>query len=64
MSQARAVCKRMTRILRREGAEPRVSGFYFKALVQEVLYFVLETWVITPRMGRALGVSKTRWQNG
>ena len=29
LSRARAVWKRMTRILSREGAEPRVSGFFF-----------------------------------
>ena len=34
LSHARAVRKSMTRILRREGVEPRVSGFFFKAVVQ------------------------------
>ena len=28
---------------------------FFKAVVQVVLLFKLETWVLTPRMGRALG---------
>ena len=55
-SQARAVWKRMTRILSSEGTEPRVSGFFFKAVVQAVFIFGLETWVVTPRMGRDLGV--------
>ena len=55
MSQAREVCKRMTRILSREGAEPRVSGFFFKAVVQAMLLFGLETWVVIPRTGWALG---------
>ena len=54
-SQARSVCKRMTQILSREGADPRVSGFFFKYVVQAVLLFGLETWVVTPLMGRALG---------
>ena len=45
----------MPRILRREGAAPRVSGFFFKALVQAVLLSGLETWVVTPRMGKAPG---------
>ena len=30
----RAVCRRIIRILSREGARPRVSGFFFKAVVQ------------------------------
>ena len=45
----------MTRILEREGASPRVLGMFFKAVVQEVLLFGSETWVMTPDMGRALG---------
>ena len=45
----------MTRILSREGAEPRVSGFFFKVVVQAVFLFGSETWVFTPRMGRDLG---------
>ena len=54
LERARALCKRMMRVLRREGLEPRVSGFFFKAVVQEVLLFGTETWVVTPRMGRFL----------
>ena len=41
----------MSRILSREGAKPRVFGFFFKAVVQAVLIFGLETWVVTPGMG-------------
>ena len=55
LSRARAMWKRMARILSREGVELRVSGFFFKSVVQAVLLFSLETWVVTPRMGRALG---------
>ena len=46
----------MAIIISREGAEPRVSRFFLKAVVQAVLLFGLETWVVTPRMGRDLGV--------
>ena len=55
LSQARAVWKRMTRILSREGAELQVYVFFFKAIVQEMLIFVSETWFFTPRMGRVMG---------
>ena len=55
LSQARAVWKRMTRILIREGAELQVSVFFFKSVVQDMLIFGSETWVVTPRIGRALG---------
>ena len=47
--------KRVNRIPSREGLEPWVSGFFFEAMVQAVLLFDLETWVVTPRMVRALG---------
>ena len=45
----------MTIIPGREGVYPRVSGLFFKAVVQVVLLFVSETWVVTPCMGRDLG---------
>ena len=45
----------MTQILRREGALSRVSGFFFKAMVQAVLLFRSETWVVTHHMGKSLG---------
>ena len=50
---------RLSRILGREGARTKVLGVFFKAVVQAVILFGLETWVVTPRMGQALGVSNT-----
>ena len=41
-------------ILRRESAIKRVSGNFFKAVVQQVLLFGAETWVVSPMMERAL----------
>ena len=32
----------------------RISGDFFKGVVQQVLLFGAETWVVTPRMERAL----------
>ena len=45
---------RLSRILSREGADKRVSGKFFKAVVQAVLLFGEETWVLTLRIERAL----------
>ena len=45
---------RMTRILIREGEILKVSGLFFKDVVQAVLLFRAVTWVLTPRMERAL----------
>ena len=49
----------MLRIFSREGATPRVSGFFFKDVIQAVLLFVAETWVVIPRIGKALGGFQT-----
>ena len=48
------VWQRMSKILSREGARPRISGFFFKFVVQLVLLFSAETWVVTPHMVRYL----------
>ena len=45
---------RLRRILGREGATARISGAFFKGVVQQVLLFGAKTWVVTPRMERAL----------
>ena len=47
-SRARAFWERITRILIRKRAEPRLSDFFFKAMVQVLLIFSAETWVFTP----------------
>ena len=54
LAQAKTVWSRMSRILSREGAMPRGSGLFFKAVIPAVLVFRAETWVVTPRMGKAL----------
>ena len=46
---------RLTRILGREGANPRVVGMFFKSVVQAVLLLGSRMWVLTPCMGRDLG---------
>ena len=55
MSWSRAVWRIMARIFSREGAVPRVSGLFFKAMMQAVLILGLDTWVATPHMGKSLG---------
>ena len=60
LDQAKKVCSRMLRILSREGAAPRLSGFLFKAVIQAVLLFGAEPWVVTPHMGKSLGGFQTK----
>ena len=50
LQKARRSWGRLQRILRREGATPRISGSLFKAVVQQVLLFGAETWVVTPNI--------------
>ena len=46
----------MTRILSREGANPQVSVIFFKFVVQSVLFFGVDMWVVTPCMKQFMGV--------
>ena len=52
--RARAVWRRTTRILGREGAALWVSVFFDNSVVQAVFLFGSETWVVIPRLGKAL----------
>ena len=54
LGKARKSWGRLKRIISREGATKRVSGNFFKAVVQQVLLFGAKTWVVLPRMERAL----------
>ena len=45
---------RLSCILSQEGADPKVSGHFYKAVSQAVLLFEVEMWVLTPWMERAL----------
>ena len=47
-SKALALWRRMMRILIREGVKPRVSGFFLFSIVQSMLLFGAETWMVTP----------------
>ena len=60
LARAKTVWIRMLRILIREGATPWVSGLFFKDVIQAVLLFGAETWVVTPRMGKDLGGFQTQ----
>ena len=60
LSGARTFWSRMSHILSRERAAPRVPSFFFKAVVQEVLLFGAETWVVNPHMGKVLGRFQTQ----
>jgi hypothetical protein len=50
MAKTRQRWAYISRILRREGATPRISAMFNKAVVQTVLLFGSESWVLTPSM--------------
>ena len=54
LGKARKSWGRLQGVLSREGATKQVSGNFFKAVVQQVLLFGGETWVLSPIMDRAL----------
>jgi hypothetical protein len=54
LCKARKSWARISRILARDGATPRVSRMFYKAVVQSILLFGSETWVMTNPMLKAL----------
>ena len=54
LHKERKIWGRMSRILIQEGADTKVPGHFFKAVVQSVLMFGDETWVLIPRTERDL----------
>ena len=52
--KARKSWRLLSRILSREGVDRRVSGNFFRVVVQAVLLFGAEKWVMIPRIERAL----------
>ena len=54
LAKARKIWGGLQGILRREVATKRVLGKKFKAVVQQVLLFGAETWVVSPMMERAM----------
>ena len=50
----------MSQILSWERVDPKVLGHFFKTVVQAVLLFGTEMWVLTPRMERALSSFQQR----
>ena len=60
LRKARVTWGRLARILRREGADPKVSRNFYIAVKQQVLLFGAETWVLTKRMEAALDTFQGR----
>ena len=50
--QARSALERLGTLLRREGAETKVSEKFYRVVAQAVLIFEYETWVLSAAMER------------
>ena len=60
LQRARKSSGRLSRILIREGADPKVSVNFLKAVTQAVLLFREETWVMKPGMEQYLSSFQNR----
>ena len=60
LPKARAAWGRLTRILGREGADPKVSRNFYIAVTQQVLLFGADTWMLTVKMEAALDAFQGR----
>ena len=63
LSQAQLLWQSIIKIISREGAAPQVSRFFFKAVVQLVMLFGAETWVVTPTWAGYWGGFRTMWRD-
>ena len=54
LQKARKRWGMVARVLTRQGATPQVMGYFYKAIVQAVLLYASETWVMTDRLWIAL----------
>ena len=54
LGKSRKIWGRLSRVLGRQGADPKVSGKFYKEVSQAVLLFGGETWVLTHSMEKAL----------
>ena len=60
LGKARRSWGSLSRELGREGADPKVSRAFYIAVTQAVLLFGSETWVLSPRMEKALDSFQSR----
>ena len=64
LGKARKSWGRLSRVLGREGADPKVSRNFYKAVTQAVLIYGAETWVLTKMMEKALDSFQSRVARG
>ena len=61
LREAKRSWERLTKVLSREGADPKVSRTFYIAVTQAVLLLGLETWVLTAGKEKSLESFQTRF---
>ena len=59
--RARSVWGRLGTFIRREGAEPKVSEIFYRAVVQAIILYGLEAWVLLASMAKRLEGTHTEF---
>ena len=54
LKKARSRWGSLARLLARDGATPRITGFFYKAATQAVLLYGCESWVLTDQVWKTL----------
>ena len=60
LGKARSSWGRLSQVLGREGADPKVSRTFYTAVSKAVLLFGGETWVLTPQIEKVLDSLQSR----
>ena len=61
ITRARSVWGRLRTLLQREGTDPRVAEMFYREVVQAILLYGLETWVLLTEMERKVEGTHTRF---
>ena len=60
LGKAQRTWGQVSRVMGRDGADQKVSRPFYKAVIQAVLLFGAETWVLTTRMEKSLEIFQSR----
>ena len=52
--RARSVWERIGTLIWQEGADPKVSASFYRAVVQEIILYTSETWVLSVSMAKRI----------
>ena len=63
LARARSKWNRIGRVLRSKGMKPRAMGYFYKAIVQAILLYGSETWVVSDsHLKQFRGATSDNWK--